>query len=74
MNEYNEDGYPHGSWVSYYPDCQIQSQINYTNGQLNGIAIIYQTYGDIWFIENLKNDERHGLFVDYENERLAFYI
>jgi len=74
MNEYNEDGYPHGLWVSYYPNGQIQAEINYTNGQLNGMAIVYLKNGDTWFIENLKKDGRHGLFIDYKNESVAFYI
>ena len=51
MNEYNEQGQPHGQWENYYSDGKLWYKENYLNGQLHGTLERYNSNGKIQEIE-----------------------
>ena len=47
MNEYNEQGQPHGPWEKYWSDGNLRYKGNYVNGEQHGPWEEYYTNGNL---------------------------
>jgi antitoxin component YwqK of YwqJK toxin-antitoxin module len=54
---------PDGKWKYYSGQGILISQVNYTDGKLNGESIYYSDSGEIYSKGNFINNERDGLWT-----------
>ena len=63
IEPYNEEGQPHGHWVGYFSNGQLDFKGEYVNGIEHGPWEIYWEDGRLFFIGTLDMGERVGLWT-----------
>lgn len=54
-----------GFCISYYPNGNVECELNYKNGKLNGPVTAYLQNGKVDVKCNYKNDKHHGNYIEY---------
>ena len=62
------DGLKHGLWEKYYTNGNIQHQLNYKAGVLDGISTFFLENKTLWFKQEFKG----GVKIRFENENISF--
>lgn len=66
--EINGDDKLNGKFIAYYPDGQIEAQMNYTEGKIDGIYKTYYKDGTIRNLYHYKKGQKDGVFkIFYPN-------
>ena len=76
INRYNKSGQKHGVWKEFYPNNTIKTEMNYSNGKLNGYYKNFDKNGKLLSINLYKNGELLQKDISEEpkiEERKEFY-
>jgi hypothetical protein len=62
----DKEGRKHGLWVENYPNGHTKTEINYKNGQKNGLSLTYFNHPNCFKEEvSYRNDTLDGYYIEY---------
>jgi antitoxin component YwqK of YwqJK toxin-antitoxin module len=68
INQYNENGQPHGLWEYYYSNGKLCYKGTYVNGQHHGLWEHYYSNGQLCYKGTCVNGKRYGLWKYYNED------
>lgn len=67
------DGKEEGKWLTYYPDGNVSSYLEYKAGKMEGIYKEFDKYGNVEVSGNFVNNEKHGEWISENGTRIDTY-
>ena len=59
-------GKRHGTWASFFPNGELQSETEYNNGNKSGKTTVWYPNGKIMYQGQYLNNERNGTWITYD--------
>jgi antitoxin component YwqK of YwqJK toxin-antitoxin module len=67
------NGKEEGKWLTFYPDGNVSSYLEYKGGKMEGIYKEFDKYGNVEVSGNFLNNEKHGEWVSENGTRIDSY-
>lgn len=67
------NGKEEGKWLTFYPDGNVSSYLEYKSGKLDGVYKMFDKYGNVEVSGNFVNNAKHGEWISENGTRIDTY-